>query len=86
MKTHDEMHEMSLTELKDYVQDIWSHLYDAQAIQTYRVKIGEPKRLAAPTEVEFEEEEEEIVHPTTCDCCETEEDALKLLFKEEEEE
>ena len=57
MKTHDEMHEMSLTELKDYVQDIWSHLYDAQAIQTYRVKIGEPNLLAAPTEVEFEEEE-----------------------------
>jgi len=85
MKTHDEMHEMSLTELKDHIQEIWSNLYDAQAIKEYRSKIGEPNLLAAPTEVEFEEEEEEIVHPTTCDCCETEEDALKLLFKEEEE-
>jgi hypothetical protein len=85
MKTHEEMHEMSLTELKDYIQDVWSHLYDAQAIKEYRSKIGEPRLLVKPTEVEFEEEEEEIVHPTTCDCCETEEDALKLLFKEEEE-
>jgi len=59
MKTHEEMHELSLTELKDYIQGVWSHLYDAQAIREYRVKIGEPNLLAAPTEVEFEEEEEE---------------------------
>jgi hypothetical protein len=58
MKTHEEMHEMSITELKEHIQDIWKHLYDAQAIETYRVKIGEPNLLAAPTEVEFEEEEE----------------------------
>jgi hypothetical protein len=57
MKTHEEMHEMSLTELKDYIQDVWSHLYDSQAIREYRSKIGEPNLLAAPTEVEFEEEE-----------------------------
>ena len=57
MKTHQEMHEMSLTELKDHIQDVWSHLYDAQAIKEYRAKIGEPNLLTAPTEVEFEEEE-----------------------------
>lgn len=57
MKNIDEMHELSLRELKDYVQTIWSHLYEAQAIETYRVKIGEPRLLAAPAEVEFYEEE-----------------------------
>ena len=85
MKTHDEMHEMSLTEMREYIRDVYTHVSNAATIRDYREQIGEPNLLAAPTEVEFEEEEEEIVHPTTCDCCETDEDALKLLFKEEEE-
>ena len=58
MKTTEEMHEMTTTELREYQRDIYSHLADLSAIKDYRERIGEPKLLAQPTEVEFEEEEE----------------------------
>jgi hypothetical protein len=57
-KTIEQMHEMSLSELKEYVRDCFDHISDATAIRDYRQKIGEPRLLAAPIEVEFEEEEE----------------------------
>ena len=43
------------------------------------------KRKAREAREKRKKEKEEIVHPTTCDCCDTDEDALKLLFKEDEE-
>jgi len=57
MKTTEEMHEMTTTELREYQRDIYSHLADLSAIKDYRERIGEPKLLVQPTEVEFEEEE-----------------------------
>jgi len=57
-KTVEEMHEMSLSELRDYVSSGYSHISDAIAIRDYRAKIGEPKLLPPPTEVEYTEEEE----------------------------
>tara|TARA_B100001250_G_C19690440_1_gene740040 strand:- start:952 stop:1137 length:186 start_codon:yes stop_codon:yes gene_type:complete len=56
-KTIDEMHEMSLSDLRDYVREIYAFAADAGAIRDYRAHIGEPKLLAQPTVVEYEEEE-----------------------------
>ena len=58
MKTIEEMHEMTSTELREYQRDVYAHLADLSAIKDYRERIGEPKLLPQPTEVEFEEEEE----------------------------
>ena len=58
-KTVEEMHEMSLSELREYVRDIYAHAADAGAIRDYRAHIGEPKLLAEPTVVEYDVEEEE---------------------------
>ena len=55
IKTNEEMHEMSLTELKEYIRDMYRHISDAGTIRDYREQIGEPKLLAQV--VEFEEEE-----------------------------
>tara|TARA_R110002020_G_scaffold31469_3_gene98048 strand:- start:1819 stop:2007 length:189 start_codon:yes stop_codon:yes gene_type:complete len=57
-KTIDEMHEMSLNDLRDYVRSVYLHVSDAGAIRDYRSQIGEPKLLPQPTEVEYSEEEE----------------------------
>tara|TARA_R110000824_G_scaffold172834_2_gene350825 strand:- start:3710 stop:3898 length:189 start_codon:yes stop_codon:yes gene_type:complete len=57
-KTIEEMHDMALTELNEYVRDVYKHISDTTAIRDYRAQIGEPRLLAAPVEVEFEEEEE----------------------------
>jgi len=57
IKTNEEMHEMSLTELKEYIRDMYRHISDAGTIRDYREQIGEPNLLPAPTEVKFEEEE-----------------------------
>ena len=57
-KTIDEMHEMSLSDLRDYVRNVYLHASDAGAIRDYRAQIGEPKLLPQPTEVEYLEEEE----------------------------
>ena len=59
MKTHEEMHEMTVSELSQYISDTYDHIGDAIAVRDYRKKIGEPRLLEAPTEVEFEEEESE---------------------------
>jgi len=58
-KTIEEMHEMSLTDLRAYVREIYSFAADAGAIRDYRERVGEPKLLAQPTVVEYEENEEE---------------------------
>tara|TARA_R110000824_G_scaffold222785_1_gene410549 strand:- start:1534 stop:1725 length:192 start_codon:yes stop_codon:yes gene_type:complete len=58
-KTIEEMHEISLTDLREYVRDIYQHASDAGAIRDYRAQIGEPKLLPQPTEVEFTEDDEE---------------------------
>ena len=57
MKTIEEMHEMTGTELREYQREVYAHLADLSAIKDYRERIGEPKLLVQPTEVEFEEEE-----------------------------
>tara|TARA_B100000214_G_C23942846_1_gene616565 strand:- start:1283 stop:1471 length:189 start_codon:yes stop_codon:yes gene_type:complete len=57
-KTIEELHEMTLSELRTYINDAFSHISEATAIRDYRAKIGEPKLLAQPVEVEFQEEEE----------------------------
>tara|TARA_R100000664_G_scaffold3257_1_gene7525 strand:- start:363 stop:551 length:189 start_codon:yes stop_codon:yes gene_type:complete len=57
-KTIEELHEMALSELRTYINDAFSHISEATAIRDYRAKIGEPKLLAQPVEVEYEEEEE----------------------------
>ena len=56
-KTTEEMNEMTVMELRDYISDLYSHIKDVKAIRDYRMRIGEPKLLIEPTEVEFEEEE-----------------------------
>lgn len=58
-KTIEEMHEMSLMDLREYVRDVYQHASDAGAIRDYRAQIGEPKLLAQPTVVDYEEEVEE---------------------------
>ena len=58
IKTIEEMHEMTVSELKAYSHDIWTHMRQVDAIVNYMEKVGKPKLLPAPTEVEFEEEEE----------------------------
>jgi hypothetical protein len=57
-KTIEELHEMTLSELRTYINDAFRHISEATAIRDYRAKIGEPKLLAQPVEVEFQEEEE----------------------------
>ncbi len=57
-KTVEEMHEMSLSDLREYIHEGFKHISNATAIRDYRAKIGEPKLLAQPVEVEYEEEEE----------------------------
>ena len=57
MKTHEEMHEMTVSELSNYINEVFDHANDAMAVRDYRKRIGEPRLLEAPTEVEFEEEE-----------------------------
>jgi len=57
-KTIEELHEMALSDLREYIHDAFKHIADATAIRDYRAKIGEPKLLAQPVEVEFQEEEE----------------------------
>ena len=57
--TTEEMHEMTVTELRDYISELYSHIQDVSAIRDYRQRIGEPRLLASPTVVEYEAEEEE---------------------------
>ena len=57
-KTIEELHEMTLSELRTYINDAFSHISEATAIRDYRSKIGEPKLLAQPEVVDFQEEEE----------------------------
>tara|TARA_R110002012_G_scaffold58404_2_gene151531 strand:+ start:2280 stop:2459 length:180 start_codon:yes stop_codon:yes gene_type:complete len=59
MKTHEEMHEMTVSDLTTYISEVYDHANDAMAVRDYRKRIGEPRLLEAPTEVEFEEEESE---------------------------
>ena len=59
MKTHEEMHDMTVSDLTDYISEVYDHASDAMAVRDYRKRIGEPRLLEAPTEVEFEEEESE---------------------------
>ena len=59
MKTHEEMHKMTVNELSQYISDMYDHINNAITIKNYRKNIGEPRLLEAPTEVEFEEEESE---------------------------
>ena len=58
IKTIEELHEMSKEELKSYSHEVWTYMRKIDAIATYMDKIGTPKYLPAPTEVEYAEEEE----------------------------
>ena len=55
--TTEEMHDMTVSELREYISDLYSHIQDVTAFRDYRMRIGEPRLLTEPTEVEFEEEE-----------------------------
>ena len=57
IKTIAELHEMTVEQLDDYKHCLWSYISDVSAIKDYRKRIGEPKMLAQPEVVEFEEEE-----------------------------
>lgn len=57
-KTIEEMHEMALSELRNYIHQAFEHIAEATAIRDYRAKIGEPKLLPQPEVVDFQEEEE----------------------------
>tara|TARA_R110002020_G_scaffold54118_1_gene151148 strand:- start:273 stop:455 length:183 start_codon:yes stop_codon:yes gene_type:complete len=57
IKTTETMHEMTVSELREYISDLYSFIQDVTAIREYRARIGEPRLLTAPVEVEFEEEE-----------------------------
>ena len=57
VKTTEELHEMTVSELSEYISDLYSFVGDIIAIRDYRKRIGEPRLLVAPVEVEFEEEE-----------------------------
>jgi len=56
--TIEEMHEMSKDELASYKSEIWRHWQKVDAIINYMAKIGQPKLLPSPSDVEFTEEEE----------------------------
>ena len=58
IKTVEEMHEMTISDLTEYISDLYSFVGDIVAIRDYRRRIGEPRLLAAPVEVEYTEEEE----------------------------
>ena len=58
IKTIEEMHEMTKAELKAYSHQIWQFMRKVDAIVNYMDKIGTPKYLPAPVEVEYTEEEE----------------------------
>ena len=57
IKTTEELHEMTVSELREYISDLYSFIQDVTVIRDYRMRIGEPRLLVAPVEVEFEEEE-----------------------------
>ena len=57
IKITEELHEMTVSELREYISDLYSFIQDVTAIRDYRMRIGEPRLLSAPVEVEFEEEE-----------------------------
>ena len=46
IKTHEQMHEMTFDELKQYIYAVYRHVSEATAIRDYRDKIGEPKLLS----------------------------------------
>ena len=58
IKTVEEMHQMTKEELKAYSHEIWLLMRKVDAIVNYMDKIGTPKYLPAPVEVEYTEEEE----------------------------
>ena len=57
IKTHEQMHELTFDELKQYIYAIYRHVGDTTAIRDYRDKIGEPKLLSMNV-VDVEDEEE----------------------------
>ena len=55
IKTIEELHQMTKEELKTYSHEVWVYMRKIDAIVTYMDKIGTPKYLPAPVEVEYTE-------------------------------
>lgn len=56
IKTVEEMHEMTVRDLKEYSHEIWTHMRQVDAIVNYMEKVGQPKLLPEPVTVEFVED------------------------------
>ena len=57
IKTVEELHDMTKSEIVEYKNQLFQHWRDVDALVTYVERIGRPKLLAEPTTVEYEVEE-----------------------------
>ena len=62
IKTTEELHEMTVDDIRDYKRRIYSHCADISAIIDYRERIGDPKMLNY-----FVKTEEQIDEPEVAD-------------------
>jgi len=58
IKSMEELHTMSASELQNYSLEVWRYMKKIDTIRSYVESFGQIAYLPAPTEIEFEEEEE----------------------------
>ena len=58
IKTMEELHTMTTQELSKYSLQVWRYMKKIDTIKSYVESFGQIAYLPAPTEIEFEEEEE----------------------------
>ena len=58
IKSIEELHTMTANELSNYSLEVWRFMKKIDTIKSYVNEFGQVAYLPAPTEVEFEEEEE----------------------------
>jgi hypothetical protein len=57
IKSMEELHTMSASELQNYSLEVWRYMKKIDTIRSYVESFGQIAYLPAPTEIEFEEEE-----------------------------
>ena len=58
IKSMEELHKMTAKELSNYSLEVWRYMKKIDTIKNYVENFGQIAYLPAPTEIEFEEEEE----------------------------
>jgi hypothetical protein len=58
IKTMEELHSMTASELRTYSLVVWRYMKKIDTIKSYVESFGQIAYLPAPTEVDFEQEEE----------------------------